>query len=107
MSKQLLTNNFSSAILENWEDFKVVDIKFNEYSNEPSYHFHWTFKKYKGSGEIFFKNDKVRNKTGDNYSSLTIINPRNASTKSTCSLYNDCGLEDVFNRILIKYHNVI
>lgn len=100
MSKYLLTNNFSSAILENWDDFKIVDIKINEYSNKPAYRFHWTFKKYQGSGEIFFKNGKVCNEFGDNDSSLSIISPKSISVKSTCCLYNDPGLEEVFNRIL-------
>ena len=105
MAKQLLTNNYSSAILDNWNDFKVIDIKVKEYSKKPALFLHWSYKKYSGYGEIFYKNNKVCNIFGDNDSFLTISQPKNISFKHTCCLYNDQGLETVFNKILDNYFN--
>lgn len=104
MARRLLTNNYSSAILDNWNEFKVIDIKVDEFSNKPALFFHWSYKKYSGYGTIFYAGDnKVCNEFGNNDSFLTISQPRNLSFKHTCSLYNDIGLEEVFNRILNQY----
>ena len=103
MAKQLLTNNYSSAILDNWSDFKISDIKIDEHSNKSALFFHWSYKKYSGYGEIYYKGNNVCNRFGDNDSFLTISRPSELTIKHTCCLYNDKGLEEVFNRILDEY----
>ena len=103
MSKQLSTNRFSNAILAEWDDFIVFDFQDDRSLNKPKLKFKWKFHKYSGIGEIDYEGCVTRNTFGDNYSSMTICTPKNISTKQNCSLYNDKGLEEVFNKILINY----
>ena len=104
MAKQLLTKRFSPAILDNWDNFKITSIKQNEYKANNLF-FTWQFGKYSGFGDIDYEGTFVRNTFGDNFSSLTMTEPKHTSIKSNCPLYDDDGLEIVFNRILTNYFN--
>ena len=107
MSKKFKTEDFSSAILESWEDFKITDIKKCEQTPRPQLMFHWRFKGYEGVGHIDYDdNFRLRNEFGNNdsYLSLTIkCREKHPSLKPTASLYNDKNLAIVFQRILDRY----
>lgn len=107
MGKQMKTNSFSDAILESWEYFNVFDCLINKTSEKPQLRFKWNFRSYDGFGEIDFDESlKVRNKFGDNFSNLSlssVCRKTHPAIKPTDSLYNDSGLEIIFQRILDMY----
>lgn len=104
MAKQFKTNNFSDAIIDSWNDFKIYDLKINEYSLKPQLLFKWRFKSYSGSGTIDYdENKQIRNVFGDNDSYLSLdmkCREKHPSLKPTDSLYNDSGLDKVFQNVL-------
>lgn len=102
--KRFKTNNYSDAILEAWDDFKVFNLKDSSYEGNPRLFFSWSFKNYEGTGYIDCDDSfRVRNTGGDNYSYLSLSSScreKNIGLKPTDSLYNDSGLEVVFQRII-------
>ena len=110
MGKHFKTNDFSSAILESWEEFVVTNIKECELTKEPQLMFDWIFKKYNGVGNIDYDDAfKLRNEFGDNYSHLALsmeCRDKHPTLKPTDSLYNDSNLAIIFQRILDSYFNM-
>lgn len=104
--KTLKTNNFSGAILSNLEsfywEFKSRNVKTNGVIN---LRFNWQWNGFEGYGELDFSDGIVCNEFGNNYSNMTISSSspkKNNSIKQNCALYNDSGLEFLFNYMLSR-----
>lgn len=107
MGKHFKTNDFSSAILDSWEDFIVTNVRKREQSQSPQLMFDWEFKKYNGVGYIHYDDSfTLKNVFGDNDSYLALsmeCRDNHPTLKPTDSLYNDSKLSIVFQRILDSF----
>ena len=101
---------YAPAILESWDKFHIEGFKEKIENGMPLLFFKWNFGIYSGYGEIYYSSDtkKVRNTFGDNFSVMHITEPSmqelwDKGLKHYSPLYNEPGLEDVFNKILDYY----
>ncbi len=108
--KDLGFYKFAPALLESWEDFYRYDFLEKIENGKPLLTFKWSFREYAGCGEIYYHSDtrQVRNAMDDNYSILHLTKPEmqeawGKGLKHYSPLYNEPGLEEVFNRILDEY----
>ena len=114
--KELIMNLFGECILQEYEyyGFKYIDkpvFKVKEDDSEDKYwniRFIWTWNGYSGHGSIDFKKNNnntysVCNEFGNNFSFLEVFDNskrKQPNGRNNCSLYNDQGLETLFNRML-------
>ena len=107
MSKQFKLNNYSEAILEDYENFEVYNLRINKYQNAKQLLFDWKFKSYEDNGKIDYDNNfKLKNVDGDNNSLLSLPTEcRNnyKGLKKTASLYNDASYLSYFKEYLMTF----
>lgn len=108
--KKLGFYKYAPALLEDWDHFHFYDFKEKTENNVPLLYFKWSFREFAGYGEIYYdaKTKTVRNSMGDNFSIMHITNLQleeiwNLGLKHYSPLYNEPGLEEVFNKILNTY----
>ena len=100
---KLSTNCFSKPILNDFDAFKWEITE----SKDAKLNFKWSWCEYEGFGEIEYIDGRVCNSIGNNFSYLTLsaqCRDKHSDIKPSCCLYNDSGLEDIFNHIL-NIHN--